>query len=73
MIGLMLNLTEAKEFEYLLKKEMEDLLFDLQDDRLDKLVMKVMEERYQVLFKLFSRLAAPAECTRFCRRKQSHT
>ncbi len=71
MIGLMMNRREAKEFEYLLKKEMEELLFDLQDDRLDKIVKSAIEEKYQVLFKLFARLAEPAECARFCRRKQS--
>ncbi len=73
MVGLMLSQMEAKEFEFLLKKEMEELLYDLQDHQIDQMVKAVLEERYQVLFRLFSRLAKPAECLRFCRRKQNQS
>ncbi|KSU78487.1 MULTISPECIES: hypothetical protein [Fictibacillus] len=72
MIGIMLNKREAKEMVYLLKKELEELLSDLKDDQIEPMVKTVLEERYHLLFRLFTLLASPAECTRFCRRKQEY-
>ncbi|MDM5336068.1 hypothetical protein QUF84_02160 [Fictibacillus enclensis] len=72
MIGIMLNKREEKEMVYLLKKELEELLSDLKDDQIEPMVKTVLEERYHLLFRLFTLLASPAECTRFCRRKQEY-
>ncbi|MDN4527157.1 hypothetical protein QYB97_21950 [Fictibacillus sp. NE201] len=72
MIGIMLNKSEAKEIEYLIKKELEELLSDFKDDQIEPMVKSVLEERYHALFRLFTLLASPAECTRFCRRKQEY-
>jgi hypothetical protein len=72
MIGIMLNKREAKEMVYLLKKELEELLSDLKDDQIEPMVKTVLEERYHLLFRLFTLLASPAECTLFCRRKQEY-
>ncbi|WHY72557.1 hypothetical protein [Fictibacillus enclensis] len=72
MIGIMLNKREEKEMVYLLKKELEELLSDLKDDQIEPMVKTVLEERYYLLFRLFTLLASPAECTRFCRRKQEY-
>ncbi|MDM5196940.1 hypothetical protein QUF79_02555 [Fictibacillus enclensis] len=72
MIGIMLNKREAKEMVYLLKKELEELLSDLKDDEIEPMVKTVLEERYHLLFRFFTLLASPAECTRFCRRKQEY-
>ena len=57
MLGLMVNEMEQKELEYVIKRELDEILFDLQDDRLDPLVKRAMDERYKVLFNLFKRIA----------------
>jgi len=62
MIGMLINEKEVKEMQYLIKREMDEILFDLQDDRIDHIVKKAMEERYKILFSLFKRVAEPKEC-----------
>lgn len=70
MIGLLVNAREAKELEYLLKREMEEILFDLEDERIDHIAKKAMEERYKIIFMLFRRIAKPAECLKYMRKKR---
>ncbi|RZT13685.1 hypothetical protein EV282_3887 [Fictibacillus sp. BK138] len=72
MIGMMLNHQELNEFEYVLKKEMEELMYDLEDQRIDGIVKSVLEERYQIIYRLFCRFAKPADCRRYLRQKQSN-
>lgn len=69
MLGLLVNNKEVKELEYLLKREMEEILLDLQDARIDSIVKKAMESRYQTLFKLFKRFAPMSECKKYIRYK----
>ncbi|MEK5440292.1 hypothetical protein [Fredinandcohnia sp. FSL W7-1320] len=70
MIGLLVNQVEVKELEYLLKREMDEILFDVEDARIDHIVKRAMEERYQILFRLFKRIADPSECSRYIRTKK---
>ncbi|WP_053364809.1 hypothetical protein [Bacillus sp. FJAT-27245] len=70
MIGLLVNGKEVKELEYLLKREMEEILFDLDDERIDHIAKRAMEERYKILFMLFRRIAPPAECMIYMRKKR---
>ncbi|WNB94047.1 hypothetical protein [Bacillus sp. NEB1478] len=65
---MMLNHLELNEFEYVLKKEMEEIRYDLEDQKLDHIVKLVLEERYQVLYRLFCRFAKPADCRRYMRK-----
>ncbi|MBM4764883.1 hypothetical protein [Bacillus sp. B15-48] len=65
MIGLLINQKEKKELEYLIKREMDEILFDLKDERIDHLVKRSMKERYKILFSLFKRVAPPSECLRY--------
>lgn len=67
MLGLMVNEIEQKELEYVLKRELDEILFDLEDDRLDPLVKRAMDERYKVLFNLFKRIAPAQECLAYMR------
>ncbi|MFD3449267.1 hypothetical protein ACFDTO_32345 [Microbacteriaceae bacterium 4G12] len=69
MIGLLVNQREWKELEYLLKREMDEILFDFEDARIDHVVKRAMEERYAILFRLFSRIATSEECTRYIRKR----
>ncbi|MDQ1143224.1 MAG: hypothetical protein ABGX20_20245 [Bacillus sp. (in: firmicutes)] len=68
MFGLLINEKEVKEMEYLIKREMDEILFDLKDERIDHIVKRAMEERYKVLFTLFRRFASPHECLKYMRR-----
>ncbi|MED1865482.1 hypothetical protein P4V41_18600 [Fictibacillus nanhaiensis] len=70
LVGMLLNHQELYEFEYILKKEMEELRYDLEDKKIDAIVKSVLEERYQTLYRLFCRFAKPSDCRRYLRRKQ---
>ncbi|MEH7383136.1 hypothetical protein V7138_21930 [Bacillus sp. JJ1533] len=70
MIGLLVDQKEIKELEYLLKREMDEILFDVGDARIDHIVKRAMEERYQILFRLFKRIADPTECSKYIRSKK---
>lgn len=65
MIGLLLNFKEVQEIEYLLKKEMEELLQDLSDSRIDGIVRKSMEEKYKIIFNIYRRIASPNDCMKY--------
>ncbi|MFC4323794.1 hypothetical protein [Litchfieldia salsa] len=69
MIGLLINNREVKEIEYLIKRELEEILLDMDDSRIDHVVKKAMDERYKLLFQLFKRIAEPSECTKYIRTK----
>ncbi|HHY74352.1 MAG TPA: hypothetical protein GX497_14230 [Bacillus bacterium] len=70
MLAFLVNKREIKELEYLLKREMEEILQDLNDSRIDQIVKQAMEERYQVLFNFFKRFASERECSRYLRSKR---
>ncbi|TRZ36328.1 hypothetical protein CEQ21_12275 [Niallia circulans] len=65
MVGLLLSQREVKEIEYMIKRELEEILMDLGDERIDILVKKTMVERYKELFSLFKRIASPKECLNY--------
>jgi hypothetical protein len=72
MLGMMLNAKETQEMEYLLKKELEELLLDLGDSRIDGVIKKAMEERYKIIFRMYSRFVSPRELSKYIRRSQYH-
>lgn len=65
MLGLLINDAELKEMEYLLKRELEELLMDFEDHRIDQIVKRAMRERYQTLFNLFRRVASHQESMKY--------
>ncbi|WNS75648.1 hypothetical protein RRV45_00900 [Bacillus sp. DTU_2020_1000418_1_SI_GHA_SEK_038] len=70
MLGFLINDREQKEMQYLIKREMDEILFDLNDERIDHIVKRAMEERYKILFSLFKRVAPPEEILRYTRNIQ---
>ncbi|MCQ6276389.1 hypothetical protein JMM81_15850 [Bacillus sp. V3B] len=70
MIAMLLNEVEKREMQYLLKREMDEILFDLKDERIDIMVKGEMEERYKHLFTLFKRVASPSDCMKYMRKNQ---
>ncbi|MFS0675146.1 hypothetical protein [Ornithinibacillus sp. 179-J 7C1 HS] len=69
MLGLMINHTEQKELEYLIKRELDEIILDLDDNRIDNMVKSAMKERYKVLFQLLRRVASEKECMRYIPKK----
>ncbi|WP_099156756.1 hypothetical protein [Virgibacillus ndiopensis] len=65
MLGLLINDIEQKEMEYLVRRELEELLMDLEDHRIDHMVKRAMRERYRILFRLFRRVADEKECLKY--------
>lgn len=65
MLGFMINDMERKEIEYVVKRELEELLMDLEDRRIDNVVKELMCDRYQVLFKLLQRVVSEQECLKY--------
>lgn len=65
MLGVLINEMEVKELECLIKREMDEILFDMKDERINQLVKRAMSERYQILFSLFKRVASPKECLKY--------
>ncbi|RDI38966.1 hypothetical protein [Falsibacillus pallidus] len=65
MLGLLIQEKERQEIQYLLKREMDEILFDLKDSRIDHIVKRAMEERYKILFNLFTRVAPHTECVKY--------
>ncbi|MBO8172806.1 MAG: hypothetical protein H0Z33_13075 [Bacillaceae bacterium] len=61
MLGFMLNQNECLELNYILRKELEEILLDLGDSRIEQTVKLAMRERYGVILKMFERVATPEE------------
>ncbi|MFD2369415.1 hypothetical protein ACFSO0_05515 [Brevibacillus sp. GCM10020057] len=70
MLGFLFNTKEVQELEYLLKRELEELLLDLSDKRIDCLVKRAMEERYAIMFRMYARIASPNELSKYVRRRK---
>lgn len=65
MLAFLINGKEENEIRYLLKREMDEILYDLNDDRIEQIVKKAMEDRYKTLFSLFKRIAPHSECIKY--------
>ncbi|RKQ32270.1 hypothetical protein [Oceanobacillus halophilus] len=72
MLGLLINDREEKELEYLLKRELEEILIDLDDIRIDENVKRMMMERYKVLFQLLRRVASEEDCLEYLPKRNKY-
>ncbi|MFS0784256.1 hypothetical protein [Bacillus sp. 1P06AnD] len=70
MLGLLISQKEREEIEYLLKRELDELLYDFKDERLEGIVRRAMEERYHILFRLFMKVAPPQVCMKYARSRK---
>ncbi|WP_163583453.1 hypothetical protein [Gracilibacillus saliphilus] len=69
MLGLLINDKEQSELQYVIKRELEELLLDLEDHRIDKMVKQAMRERYKVIFQLYTRIASEEEIKKYIPKK----
>ncbi|WP_018665045.1 hypothetical protein [Heyndrickxia acidiproducens] len=65
MLGLVVHEKELLEIQYLLKREMEEILYDLGDKRIERVVKRAMKERYRILFRLLTKVAPQSEYVQF--------
>lgn len=73
MMGFLFNEKECQELQYLLRRELEELLLDLGDKRIDGMIRAAMEERYATVFKMYGRLVSPSELAKYARNKTTKT
>ncbi len=67
MLGILFNDKECKELDYMLRKELDEMLLDLSDRRIDSEIRKAMEYRYRVIFRMYARIASPKELSKYAR------
>lgn len=72
MLGFLFNERETKELEYILRKELDEMLMDLQDRYLDRPLKMAIEDRYFIVFKMYSRFGSSKELSRYVRNRESH-
>ncbi|WP_413376834.1 hypothetical protein [Alkalihalobacillus sp. 1P02AB] len=61
MLGFLLTSKEVQEIEYLLKRELEEILLDLTDARIDNVVKGAMVEKYDIVYGIYKRVVSPED------------
>jgi hypothetical protein len=72
MIGFLFNERECKELDYVLRKELDEMLFDLNDQRIDSNAKVAIEARYRIVFRMYTRLASSKEISKYARNRIYH-
>lgn len=49
----------------MLRKELDEMLFDLNDHRIDVNMKHAIKARYKVIFRMYARLASPKELSKY--------
>ncbi|WP_027964712.1 hypothetical protein [Halalkalibacillus halophilus] len=65
MIGLLVSDDEKMELDYLLRREMDELIYDFHNHHYDSHVKEAIKVRYQLLFNLYKRFADRTDCIRY--------
>ncbi|GIO39841.1 hypothetical protein J41TS12_47020 [Paenibacillus antibioticophila] len=68
MLGMMFNDKECKELDYVLRKELDEMLMDLSDQRLDQDIRRAIANRYKTVFRMYARFAPSKELSKYARR-----
>ena len=72
MLGFLFNDRECRELDYVLRKELDEMLFDLNDKRMDHDIKTAIEARYKIVFRMYARLASPKDISRYARNRMQH-
>lgn len=65
MLGMLFSDRECKELDYVLRKELDEMLLDLGDSRLDGEIRKSIAKRYKVVFRMYARIATPKQLSKY--------
>jgi hypothetical protein len=69
MLGFLFSERECRELDYLLRKELDEMIFDLKDGQISGEVRMAIELRYKTIFRMYARLASPNEISRYARNR----
>ena len=61
MIGILINEKEQLEMIYVIKRELDEILFDLGDERIAYVLKKSMLQRFDILISLLQRVSKESE------------
>ncbi|EJW18252.1 hypothetical protein M5X00_21935 [Paenibacillus alvei] len=73
MLGFLFNERECKELSYMLRKELDEMLFDLSDKRLEVEIRDAISKRYRTVFRMYARIASPKELSKYARNHRNVT
>lgn len=65
MLGILFTDKECRELDYVLRKELDEMLLDLHDSRLDAEIKNSIAKRYRIIFRMYARMASPKELSRY--------
>jgi len=65
MLGMLFTDKECRELDYLLRKELDELLLELNDRRLEGPVREAISNRYKTIFRMYARIASPRDLSRY--------
>lgn len=65
MLGILYTEKECRELDYVLRKELDEMLLDLNDSRLDGDIKVAIAKRYKIIFRMYARMASPKELSRY--------
>lgn len=68
MLGMLFNEKEYKELDYVLRKELDEMLLDMGDHRLDQDIRHSIAKRYKTVFQMYARFAPSKELSKYVRR-----
>jgi hypothetical protein len=69
MLGFLFNERECRELDYVLRKELDEMLYDLNDKRMDNEIKGAIEARYKVIFRMYARLASTKDISKYARNR----
>ena len=61
MLGIIINEKEKLEMTYVIKRELDEILFDLVDERISYVLKKSMLQRFDILISLLQRISIESE------------
>lgn len=67
MLGILFNDRECRELDYVLRKELDEMLLDLSDSRLEGEIKTAISNRYKIIFRMYARFATPKELSKYAR------
>lgn len=68
MLGMLFSEKECSELDYVLRKELDEMLFDLSDHRLDLDIRQAIAKRYKTVFRMYARFAPSKELSKYARK-----
>lgn len=66
MLGLIIDEKEKLELIYVIKRELEEILFDLEDERISNVLKKSMLERFNILISMLQRITVEKDWRYYC-------